>query len=57
MLKIEHEAEEKTYSKLDRLLCITFSFLSILMVLALLVSSWFKKIGPGYWNKPVKRSE
>jgi hypothetical protein len=54
MLKVEHEAEEKTYTKLDRVLCFTFSSLSLLLVLGLLVSSWFKKIGTtGYWNKPV----
>lgn len=56
MLKIEQQAEEKTYTKLDRILCITFSFLSFLLVLGLLVSSWFKKIGAtGYWDKPVQK--
>lgn len=59
MLKVEHESEKKTYTKFDRILCITFSFLSLLMVVVLLVASWFKKIAiTGYWNEPVeKRSE
>lgn len=58
MLRVEHEAEKKIYTKIDRVLCITFSFLSFLLVLALLVSSWFKKIGStGYWDKPVKQTK
>jgi hypothetical protein len=56
MLKIEHESEGKIYTRLDRVLCLTFSALSFSLVLALLVSSWFKKIGTtGYWNKPVEK--
>lgn len=56
MLKIEHEAESKTYTKLDRLLIIAFSFLSFILVIGLLVSAWFKKIAnTGYWNEPVKK--
>jgi membrane protein insertase Oxa1/YidC/SpoIIIJ len=56
MLKVEHEAENKSYTKLDRILCITFSFLSFILVIGLLVSAWFKKIATtGYWNRPVKQ--
>lgn len=59
MLKIEHEAESKSYTKLDRIICFTTSLFSFLTVLLLLVSSWFKKIAAtGYWDRPVtKRSQ
>ena len=56
MLRIEQEAEEKEYTRFDRILGIVFSILSWIMVIMLLVSAWFKKIGEtGYWDKPVKR--
>lgn len=55
MLQIQHEAEGKTYTKLDHILCMVFSLLSFLMVLTLLVATWFKSIAAtGYWNTPVK---
>lgn len=55
MLRIEHEAEGKVYTKLDRLLSLGFSLFSFATVILILVSTWFKKIGAsGYWNKPVK---
>lgn len=59
MLRVEHEAEGKTFTNLDRILSLVFSLLSFLMVLTLLVSTWLKKIGAtGYWNRPVhKRSQ
>jgi large-conductance mechanosensitive channel len=53
MLKIEHEAEQRTYTKLDVVICSIFSLFSLAMVLFLLVSSWFKMIKrTGYWDKP-----
>jgi hypothetical protein len=55
MLRIEHEAEGRVYTKLDRLLNVVFSLLSFATVLLILAGAWFKKIGQlGYWDKPVK---
>lgn len=56
MLKVEHEAENKPFTKGDRIICFALSLLSFAMVLLMLVSSWFKMIRiTGYWDKPVKQ--
>lgn len=58
MLRIDHEAEGKEYTKLDRIIAFSLSLFSFLIVLVLLVSAWFKKIGAtGYWDKPVKQTK
>lgn len=57
MLRIEHEAEGKEYTRLDRIIAFALSLFSFLIVIALLVSAWFKKIGKGYWDKPVKQTK
>jgi hypothetical protein len=55
MLRIEHEAEGKVYTKGGRLVNLFLSMTSWLMVTFILVASWIKKIQlTGYWSKPVK---
>lgn len=57
MLRIEHESENKPYTKGDRIICFALSLFSLAMVALMLVSSWFKMIRiTGYWDKPVKQS-
>ena len=56
MLRIEHEAENKVYTRGDRLLNFTISLGSWVMILIILIIGWLKKIGQtGYWTKPVKK--
>lgn len=56
MLRIEHEAEKKTYTIGDRIMTWTLSLLSFLMVFIMLVRSWTGKIGAtGYWDQPAKK--
>jgi len=55
MLRTEHIAEGRIYTKGDRLATIMFSFLSWLMFLFIVISAWFQKIKAyGYWEDPVK---
>lgn len=55
MQRIEHEAENQTYTKGDRLLNVCLSLFSFLWIIVILVTSWVKKISAtGYWNRPVK---
>lgn len=55
MLRIEHEAEGKTYTKGDRFASILLSVFSWAMVLFSLIVGWFQRIKAlGYWAKPVK---
>ena len=55
MLRVEHEAEKKPYTKGTRALTIALSLFSWGMVLFLPVYAWIEKINAkGYWNQPVK---
>lgn len=55
MLRVEHEAEQNLYTKGARVLTVVLSFLSWVMIIWLLVSTWLDKISAtGYWNRPVK---
>jgi hypothetical protein len=56
MLRIEHEAEGRVYTRLNRLANVLFSLFSFAMVVVIMAVTWFKKIGAlGYWDKPVKK--
>ncbi len=53
MLRIEHAAENNTYTKGDSVLTKVLAILSWLMVLWMLINAWVEKIkATGYWNKP-----
>lgn len=54
MLLTEVRADKEIYTKGDRLLNITFSLLSFLWVLIILIITWIKRISiTGYWSRPV----
>ena len=54
MLLTEVHADKEIYTKGDRVLNITFSLLSFLWVLVILIITWVKRISmTGYWSRPV----
>lgn len=53
MILVEHQSENKVYTKGDRALNFVLSLFSFLMVAILLIKSWIAMIArTGYWNKP-----
>lgn len=57
MLRIDHVAEKKVYTKGDKLINYCLSILSLLSVLIILIIAWGQRIkATGYWNLPVNET-
>lgn len=58
MARTEIAAEKELYTFGNRLITISFSLLSFVSVIIILISAWIKLIRlTGYWDEPVKKPD